>query len=190
MMYQHGPFHDFDIFERKPPGGSPARWIVPGVMFAISLVAVAAAGYGLGRGTWEIPSSVSSSIPAPLAAWLQTARQPAASAGPGAELKDYEFQLVKSQTKQGEAELAVRLIDKRSGKPVPDAVIFARRLDMAPEGMPTMTALLEPQPAQTPGVYRFKTNLMMKGDWRLSLAAKVQGETGTVQNQLVLKAVP
>jgi hypothetical protein len=61
---------------------------------------------------------------------------------------------------------------------------------MAPDGMPTMTAPLEPVPATEPGTYRFKTNLMMEGGWQLSLAAKVQGETGTVQNRLVLKAVP
>jgi hypothetical protein len=40
-----------------------------------------------------------------------------------------------------------------------------------------------------PGVYRFKTNLSMEGRWQLSLGAKVQGETGTVQSKLVLKAV-
>jgi hypothetical protein len=39
-------------------------------------------------------------------------------------------------------------------------------------------------------VYRFKTDLTMEGSWQLSLAAKVQGETGTVQNKLALKAVP
>ncbi len=39
-------------------------------------------------------------------------------------------------------------------------------------------------------MYRFETNLTMKGGWQLSLAAKVPGETGTVQDKLVLKAVP
>ncbi|MFC6743862.1 FixH family protein [Methylobacterium persicinum] len=86
--------------------------------------------------------------------------------------------------------LTVRLQQKPAGKPVPDAIVFARRLDMAPAGMPTMTTELEPQPATEPGLYRFKTNLTMAGDWQLSLAAKVQGETGTVQNQVALKVVP
>nr|WP_246777274.1 FixH family protein [Microvirga sp. VF16] len=104
---------------------------------------------------------------------------------------EYEFKLTSEQVKQGDgATIAVQLVHKPTGKPVPDAVVFARRLDMAPEGMPTMTAPLEPQPGTEPGVYRFRTNLAMEGGWQLSLAAKVQGQTGTVQNQLVLKAVP
>ena len=89
-----------------------------------------------------------------------------------------------------DAVVAVRLVDKRTGKPVPDAVIFAKRIDMAPDGMPTMTAPLEQLPSTEPGVYRFKTSLAMEGGWQLSLGAKVQGETGTVENKLVLKATP
>jgi hypothetical protein len=30
----------------------------------------------------------------------------------------------------------------------------------------------------------------MAGGWRLSLGAKIQGETGTLKNELVLKALP
>jgi len=108
-----------------------------------------------------------------------------------ADAKDYEFQLVQKEMKKGDgAIVAVRLVDKRTGKPVPDAVIFAKRIDMAPDNMPTMTAPLEPLPSTEPGVYRFKTNLTMEGGWQLSLGAKVQGETGTVENKLVLKATP
>jgi hypothetical protein len=106
-----------------------------------------------------------------------------------ADMKDYEFQLVQKDIKQGEAIVAVRLVDKRSGKPVPNAVIFAKRIDMAPDGMPTMAAPIEQVPSTEPGVYRFKTNLSMAGGWQLSLGAKVQGENGTVENKLVLKAV-
>ncbi|WP_343234627.1 FixH family protein [Microvirga splendida] len=107
-----------------------------------------------------------------------------------AELKDHVFELVPDEVKQGEATVDVRLVNKRSGTSVPDAVVFARRIDMAPDGMPTMTAPIEPMPSPEPGIYRFKTNLAMEGGWQLSLAAKVQGEVGTVQNRLVLKAVP
>ncbi|MDE4915977.1 FixH family protein [Methylobacterium sp. 092160098-2] len=112
------------------------------------------------------------------------------SAGTPVALKDYAFELTDARAKQGEAVLAVRLVHKPTGKPIPDAVVFAHRLDMAPSGMPTMTTELEPQSATEPGLYRFKTNLTMAGDWRLSLAAKVQGETGTIQSHLDLKAVP
>ena len=106
------------------------------------------------------------------------------------ELNDYEFQLVQKEFSQGDAVVTVRLVHKPSGRAIPDAVVFARRIDMAPDGMATMTAPLEPAPTTQPGTYAFKTNLVMEGSWRLSLAAKVQGETGTVQNRLVLKAVP
>lgn len=107
-----------------------------------------------------------------------------------ADIKDYEFQLLDREVKQGEAVIAVRLVHTPTGKPVPDAVIFATRLDMEPDGMPTMTTPLSRLPATEPGVYRFKTSLGMEGGWRLSLAAKVQGETGTVQSRLILKALP
>jgi hypothetical protein len=108
-----------------------------------------------------------------------------------AEVRDYEFQLVQSEVKKSDgAIVAVRLIDNRSGKPVPDAVISAKRIDMAPDGMPTMVARIEQLPSTEPSVYRFKTNLMMQGSWQLSLAAKVQGEIGTVESKLVLKVLP
>ena len=45
-------------------------------------------------------------------------------------------------------------------------------------------------PSSEPGVYAFKTELSMAGRWQLSLGAKVQGETGTVQSKLILKALP
>jgi len=108
-----------------------------------------------------------------------------------ADVKDYEFQLTQPETKKADgAIVAVRLVNKKTGKSIPDAVIFAKRIDMAPEAMQDMTAPLEQLSTTEPGVYRFKTNLMMEGRWRLSLGAKVQGEEGTVASQLILKAVP
>lgn len=125
------------------------------------------------------------------AAALAAALLASATSVARAEISDYEFRLVRTDIKQGDgAIVAVRLVDKRSGKPVPDAVIFASRIDMAPDGMPTMAAPIEAVPSTEPGVYRFKTNLMMAGGWRLSLGAKIQGETGTIESRLVLKAVP
>ena len=106
-----------------------------------------------------------------------------------ADIKDYEFQLVQQEAKVGEAVLSVRLVDKRTGKPVPDAVIFAKRIDMAPDSMEEMTSKIDQVPSTEPGIYRFKAKLSMAGGWRLSLGAKVQGETGTVENKLVLQAV-
>jgi len=108
-----------------------------------------------------------------------------------ADIKDYEFRLAQYELKQGNGVVvAVQLVDKRSGKPVPDAVIFAQRIDMAPDGMEMMASPIEAVPSTEPGTYRFKTNLVMAGGWRLSLGAKIQGETGTLENKLILKAVP
>ena len=112
----------------------------------------------------------------------------AMAATAAADSKDYEFQLVDKEVKHGPATVAVKLVHKPSGRPIPDAVIFAKRIDMGPDDMAAMTAPLEPVPSTEPGVYRFKTDLTMAGNWALSLGAKVQGETGTVENKLILKA--
>jgi hypothetical protein len=107
-----------------------------------------------------------------------------------ADIKDYEFQLVDQTVKKGDAIIAVRLIHKPDGKPVPDAVIFATRLDMTPDGMQEMATKIAPMPSAEPGVYKFKANVSMAGGWQLSLGAKVQGEAGTVDSKLVIKATP
>ncbi|MFC2248419.1 FixH family protein [Labrys portucalensis] len=115
-----------------------------------------------------------------------------ATASPAqADIADYEFQLVRPEIKLNEtSEIAVRLVDRRSGKPVPNAVIFTQRVDMAPDGMAAMKAPIEAIASDEPSIYRFKARLSMEGGWRLSLAAKVQGETGTLESKLVFKAVP
>ncbi|MGO6929957.1 FixH family protein [Rhizobium ruizarguesonis] len=104
--------------------------------------------------------------------------------------RDYEFQLLSAEVKQGPTEVAVRLVNKQSGEPVTDAVIFTTRMDMAPEGMEMMTTPVEELPTTQPGTYKFKTNLSMEGGWRLQLAAKVQGEGETVKGEVVVKATP
>lgn len=106
-----------------------------------------------------------------------------------ADINNYEFQLADKAVKAGpDRIITVRLINKATGKPVSDAVIFATRLDMAPDGMKEMTTKLTPMGGVEPGTYRFKANLSMAGGWQLSLGAKVQGETGTVENKIVIRA--
>ena len=106
-----------------------------------------------------------------------------------ADIKDYEFQLVDQAIKAGpDKTITVRLVNKTTGKPVPDAVIFATRLDMAPDGMQEMATKIAPMPGGEPGIYKFKATFGMAGRWQLSLGAKVQGETGTVENKLVITA--
>jgi hypothetical protein len=61
------------------------------------------------------------------------------------------------------------------GKPVPDAVIFGTRLDMAPDGMQEMATRVTPLPGSEPGTYRFKATFGMAGRWQLSLARQGAG---------------
>lgn len=106
-----------------------------------------------------------------------------------AEIKDYEFKLAEPIVSVGKDKIViVQLVNKKNGKPVPDAVIFASRLDMAPEGMPEMATKIAREPGGEPGSYRFKAAFGMEGKWLLSLGAKVQGEIGTVESKLVITA--
>ena len=50
-------------------------------------------------------------------------------------------------------------MNTKTGKPVPDAVIFASRLDMAPDGMQEMVTKVTPMPGAEPGTYKFKATL-------------------------------
>lgn len=106
-----------------------------------------------------------------------------------ADIKDYEFKLVEPTVAVGKDKIVtVQLLNKKTGKAVPDAVIFATRLDMAPEGMPEMATKIAQEAGGEPGSYRFKAAFGMEGKWLLSLGAKVQGETGTVESKLVITA--
>jgi YtkA-like protein len=103
--------------------------------------------------------------------------------------KDYEFQPVRADVKNGAgSDVAVRIVDKRTGKPVEGAVIFRTRLDMSPDSMGEMTAKVSAEPSTEPGVYRFKADLTMAGGWALKLQAKVPGESETVEGTVVFKA--
>jgi hypothetical protein len=106
-----------------------------------------------------------------------------------ADIKDYKFELVDQTVQAGpDKVIAVKLMNTKTGKPVPDAVIFATRLDMAPDGMQEMATKISPMPGGEPGTYKFKATFGMAGRWQLSLGAKVQGETGSVENKLVITA--
>lgn len=109
----------------------------------------------------------------------------AALAGAG----DYAFEPVKAEMKKGDdVTVAVRLVNKSTGKPVADAVIFKTRVDMAPDGMAEMESAVAPQPSKEPGVYAFKTDLPMAGRYQFTLSAKVQGEAETVNGKVVITA--
>jgi hypothetical protein len=104
-----------------------------------------------------------------------------ALAGPN----DYRFEPVKALLQQGDdAVIAVRLVHKKTGKPVANAEIILKRIDMSPDAMGEMTSPLTPLPNPEPGVYAFKTDLSMAGRWLLSIAAKVPGERQAVVGKI------
>jgi hypothetical protein len=108
-----------------------------------------------------------------------------------AAMTDYSLELLPTalSVRTG-AIVTLRLTDLRSGSPVDGAVIFATRMDMAPDGMATMTAPVTLLPGEEPGHYRFQTDFVMAGNWQLSVAAKVQGEVETVAAQIVITVQP
>jgi len=104
---------------------------------------------------------------------------------------DFRFELVSTEHRVGSGAIVeLRLTDLRTGAAVAGAVIYATRMDMAPDGMATMTSPVTAMFADTPGTYRFATDLTMAGGWRFSIAAKVQGEPETVSAEIELRAEP
>jgi hypothetical protein len=100
------------------------------------------------------------------------------------------FEPVVAELKKGDdVTVELRLVHKPTGKPIPDAVIFRTRVDMAPDNMAEMESPVTPLPASAPGVYAFKTDLPMAGRYQFSIAAKVQGEPQTVVGKVIFKAV-
>lgn len=103
--------------------------------------------------------------------------------------QDYRFELAgKPQVAHGKNIVRVRLVHLPDNKPVADAVIFESRADMGPAGMETMTAPIKALPAQG-GTYSFEVEPGMTGKWALRLAAKVQGEPGTVRGTVTTDLV-
>ena len=115
----------------------------------------------------------------------------AAACGAQAAPEDYAFKIMGGALHPGKAvNIAVSLTDLRTNTPVSNAVIFATRLDMAPEGMESMTTPVDAVAFDSPGQYQFKADLAMAGNWRFQIAAKVQGEAETVQGALILGVTP
>lgn len=104
-----------------------------------------------------------------------------------ADPKDYVFVPVTEHIQPSStAPIAVRLIHAPTKKPVTDAIIVQSRLEMPMEGMAPMATKVSPKGTDGQGVYSFVGDLSMAGPWTLNLAAKVQGESGTVTGAVPL----
>ena len=113
-----------------------------------------------------------------------------ANAATFAGAADYSFEPTAAEWKKGDdVVVAVRLMQKQTGKAVADAVIVRTRVDMGPDNMADMVSPVAAVPSNEPGVYAFKTDLPMAGRYMFSIAAKVQGEPETVVGKVILKAV-
>jgi hypothetical protein len=115
-----------------------------------------------------------------------------AAGGAFAAAADYRIEIAAppAPATDGKAVLSIRIMHIPDGKPAADAVIFRTRADMAPAGMATMTAPVQPLGEAAPGVYRFAVRPGMAGKWAFTLSAKAQGETDTVNATLVVDLAP
>ena len=95
-----------------------------------------------------------------------------------ADIKDYEFQLVDQTVQTGSDKvITVRLMNKKTGKPVPDAVIFATRLDMTPDAMQEMATKVTPNmatPMSAAAMARDVSNDFMISIPRLHLVCRLR----------------
>ncbi len=104
---------------------------------------------------------------------------------------NYEFQAGSSEFKAGRGRvISIKLIDKRTKKPVPGATFVSSALDMSPENMADTKGKIaaDTSPSTDPNVYRFKADFTLSGVWALKLKAKVPGESQTVDGVLILRA--
>jgi hypothetical protein len=106
-----------------------------------------------------------------------------------AAASDYRFEMVGEPVRNNnQATITVRLIHVPTGRAVNDAVIFQTRLEMPMQGMGPMAGRLSPAQPDGQGQYRFSAEMAMAGEWRLSLAARVQGESEVVRATLTIRA--
>ena len=105
--------------------------------------------------------------------------------------EDYEFRVLEADLVRGDASVfTVSVTDLRTSEPVTDALIFATRLDMAPDGMASMTATVEALASDVPGQYRFQADLGMAGAWRFSIAVHFDDETEVIRREVILRVAP
>jgi len=102
----------------------------------------------------------------------------------------YFFELIEDEVPVGNRiEFSVRIIHKETNEPITDAMIFANRIDMTPDGKPDRSTELAALSSDTPGVYRYRANLVEAGNWQLTLMTMIPGAQGLVEGKMILKAV-
>lgn len=104
-----------------------------------------------------------------------------------ADPKDYRFEVTERRLVLSPASpITVTLVNAKTHAPVAGAILFQSRLDMTMPGMGPMATRLTALPPDGKGTYPFVADVAMDGEWVLTLAAKIQGEAGTVAATLPL----
>ncbi len=95
------------------------------------------------------------------------------------------WEAVNSEVSTGKnVRLDLRLVGA-DGKPVSGSIsVASARLDMSPQGMPTMTTPLRPMAPSQPGMASFETDLSMTGRWALSITGKAAGQSQSVTGKV------
>jgi hypothetical protein len=103
--------------------------------------------------------------------------------------QDYRFEAVQPHVAvSSETAVAVRLVHVPTGKPVTDAIILPAKMEMPMAGMAPMATKVSGAKPDGKGAYGFTADLNMAGTWMLQVAAKVQGEAGTVTGSVPFTA--
>ena len=101
---------------------------------------------------------------------------------------DYVFEPVPADiTKRSSVELGVRILHKATRKPVEGVVLFRTRLDGSPHNMADMMAKHTAIPSSEPGLYKFRADFQMAGNWAFRIIAKIPGETENVEATVIFK---
>jgi hypothetical protein len=105
-----------------------------------------------------------------------------------ASADDYDFKAVSGELKAGAGKtIAIKIVNKKSNKPVEGVVFVKTQLDMSPENMADVKGKVSPDKSADPAVYKFNAALKMSGVWALKLTAKAPGENQTLQGVIIFR---
>lgn len=101
---------------------------------------------------------------------------------------DYDFKAVSGELRAGAGKtIAIKIVNKKTGKPVEGVVFVRTQLDMSPENMADVKGKVSPDKSADPTVYKFNADLKMSGVWALKLTAKALGESQNLQGAIIFR---
>ena len=82
--------------------------------------------------------------------------------------------------------LELRLVGAPVGLAIGDIAVTSTRLDMGPDGMPTMVSELRPVASAAPDIVAFEADLTMAGRYALTISAAVKGLDNPVSGVVII----